>query len=46
MKVFSFSHTSLEMRKAICRFSEFRKPCLNRERFYDGSFRLHTSIEM
>lgn len=25
---------------------EFRIPCLNRERFYDGSFRLHTSIEM
>lgn len=28
MKVFFFSHTSLEMRKAICRFSEFRIPSL------------------
>ena len=41
-----FSHTSLEMWKAIWRFSLFRIPRFNRDRFYDGSFRLNISIEM
>lgn len=34
------------MWKAIWRFSLFRIPCLNRERFYNSSFRLNISIEM
>lgn len=33
-------------RNASWRFFEFRIPCLNRERFYNGSFRLNISIEM